>query len=146
MKRLSNLSLFTLTLFSFFSLAQSNEASAYDYNAAFGHGFYTNNGTQTRSASGKPGHAYWQNSADYVIQVSLDDEAKKITGSETITYVNNSPDELNFLWLQLDQNLFKKDSRGNAIIPMNGSRNGAKGQDLTAVTHLKMCSCLILRL
>ena len=129
MKRLSNLSLFTLTLFSFFSLAQSNEASAYDYNAAFGHGFYTNNGTQTRSASGKPGHAYWQNSADYVIQVRLDDEAKKIIGSETITYVNNSPDELNFLWLQLDQNLFKKDSRGNAIIPMNGSRNGAKGQD-----------------
>ena len=129
MQRLSYLSLITLTLFSFFSMAQSTEASAYDYNAAFGHGFYTNNGTQTRSASGKPGHAYWQNSADYEIQVSLDDEAKKITGSETITYVNNSPDELNFLWLQLDQNLFKKDSRGNAIIPISGSRNGAKGQD-----------------
>ena len=112
-----------------FSGAQTSEKSVYDYNAAFGHGFYTNNGTQTRSASGKPGHAYWQNSADYFIQVSLDDQSKKITGTETITYVNNSPDELNFLWLQLDQNLFKKDSRGNAIIPLNGSRNGAKGQD-----------------
>ena len=45
-----------------FSGAQTSEKSVYDYNAAFGHGFYTNNGTQTRSASGKPGHAYWQNS------------------------------------------------------------------------------------
>ena len=124
----SSLSYFAILL-PFLVIAQSSPESIYDYNAAFGHGFYTNNGTQTRSASGKPGHAYWQNSADYAIKVSLDDEAKKIIGSETITYVNNSPDELNFLWLQLDQNLFKKDSRGNAIIPMSGSRNGAKGQE-----------------
>ena len=120
---------YALILASFYGLAQTPEKSVYDYNAAFGHGFYTNNGTQTRSASGKPGHAYWQNSADYFIQVSLDDQSKKITGTETITYVNNSPDELDFLWIQLDQNLFKKDSRGNAIIPLNGSRNGAKGQE-----------------
>ena len=120
---------YSLLLTSVFSGAQTPEKSVYDYNAAFGNGFYSNNGTQTRSASGKPGHAYWQNSADYFIQVSLNDQNKKITGTETITYVNNSPDELDFLWIQLDQNLFKKDSRGNAIIPLNGSRNGAKGQD-----------------
>ena len=120
---------YALLLASVYGVAQTPEKSVYDYNAAFGHGFYTNNGTQTRSASGKPGHAYWQNSADYFIKVSLDDQSKKITGTETITYVNNSPDELDFLWIQLDQNLFKKDSRGNAIIPLNGSRNGAKGQE-----------------
>lgn len=109
--------------------AQDQPTSVYDYNAAFGHGFYTKNGTATRSASGKPGHAYWQNSADYKINISLDEEKKHFTGSEVITYTNNSPDELNFLWVQVDQNLFKKDSRGNAVIPLSGSRNGAKGQD-----------------
>ena len=111
------------------SLTAQDEASVYDYNLAFGHGFYSKNGTATRSASGKPGHAYWQNSADYKINISLDEENKHFTGSEVITYTNNSPDELDFLWVQVDQNLFKKDSRGNAIIPLSGSRNGAKGQE-----------------
>ena len=109
--------------------AQEEPASVYDYNAAFGHGFYTKNGTTTRSASGKPGHAYWQNSADYKIDIRLNEDTKHFTGSEVITYTNNSPDALGFLWVQVDQNLFKKDSRGNAIIPLSGSRNGAKGQD-----------------
>ena len=49
--------------------------------------------------------------------------------NETITYTNNSNDSLEFLWLQLDQNLFEEGSRGNAIIPMGGSRNGARGQN-----------------
>jgi len=108
--------------------AQEKQESNYNYNEAFGHDFYSKNGTATRSASGKPGHAYWQNSADYTIDVNLNETTKEISGSETITYTNNSPDELDFLWMQLDQNLFKKDSRGNAIIPLKGSRNGAKGQ------------------
>ena len=108
--------------------AQEKQQSNYNYNDAFGHDFYSKNGTATRSASGKPGHAYWQNSADYTIDVNLNETTKEISGSETITYTNNSPDELEFLWMQLDQNLFKQDSRGNAIIPIRGSRNGAKGQ------------------
>ena len=108
--------------------AQEKQQSNYNYNDAFGHDFYSKNGTATRSASGKPGHAYWQNSADYKIDVNLNETTKEISGSETITYTNNSPDELDFLWMQLDQNLFKQDSRGNAIIPIRGSRNGAKGQ------------------
>ena len=111
------------------SLTAQDEASVYDYNLAFGHGFYSKNGTATRSASGKPGHAYWQNRADYKINISLDEENKHFTGTEVITYTNNSPDELDILWVQVDQNLFKKDSRGNAIIPLSGSRNGAKGQE-----------------
>jgi hypothetical protein len=58
-----------------------------------------------RSSSGAPGPAYWQQKADYVINVELNDENQSITGSETITYFNNSPETLTYLWLQLDQNI-----------------------------------------
>jgi len=61
-----------------------------------------------RTASGSPGKDYWQQRADYDIKVELDDINRKITGSETITYFNNSPDELPYLWIQLDQNTFEK--------------------------------------
>ena len=63
-----------------------------------------------RTASGAPGHEYWQQKVDYDMRVTLDDENQRISGSETITYVNNSPDALPYLWLQLDQNLFKPSS------------------------------------
>jgi hypothetical protein len=63
-----------------------------------------------RTGSGAPGPKYWQQKADYVINVELNDENQSITGSETITYRNQSPDVLKYLWLQLDQNLFAKDS------------------------------------
>ncbi|MGH9900953.1 MAG: M1 family metallopeptidase, partial [Pyrinomonadaceae bacterium] len=63
-----------------------------------------------RSASGAPGHRYWQQRADYTIDVELDDARQRITGTETVTYHNISPDTLLFLWLQLDQNIFAKDS------------------------------------
>lgn len=65
-----------------------------------------------RTASGAPGHAYWQQEADYEIEVALDDENQSITAQSTITYTNNSPDTLRYLWVQLDQNRFKKDSIG----------------------------------
>jgi Peptidase family M1 domain len=58
-----------------------------------------------RSSSGAPGPAYWQQQADYIINVELNDENQTITGSETITYYNNSPETLRYLWLQLDQNI-----------------------------------------
>jgi len=63
-----------------------------------------------RTASGAPGHEYWQQRADYQIKVSLDDQKQRLSGSEQITYFNNSPDTLSYLWLQLDQNRFKRDS------------------------------------
>jgi len=59
---------------------------------------------ETRSASGAPGHSYWQNRADYIMDIHLDDNRQFISGKETITYHNLSPDPLNYLWLQLDQN------------------------------------------
>ncbi|MGB5435392.1 MAG: M1 family metallopeptidase, partial [Maribacter sp.] len=64
-----------------------------------------------RSASGTPGPDYYQQQADYKIDVELDDKNAKIYGTETITYTNNSPDDLEYLWLQLDQNVRAKDSK-----------------------------------
>lgn len=63
-----------------------------------------------RSGSGAPGPKYWQQQADYVIHAELNDENQSITGSEVITYTNNSPDALKYLWLQLDQNINEKEN------------------------------------
>ena len=63
-----------------------------------------------RTASGAPGSQYWQQKADYKIQLELDDKKQQIYGEETITYINNSPDQLEYLWLQLDQNMRALDS------------------------------------
>jgi len=71
--------------------------------------------TDTRTASGAPGHAYWQQRADYRIRATLDEARRAVTGSETITYHNNSPDTLAYLWVQLDQNMFRADSDNRRI-------------------------------
>ena len=64
-----------------------------------------------RAASGAPGVAYYQQRADYKMDIELDDDNAKLSGFETITYTNNSPDELKYLWVQLDQNMREKDSK-----------------------------------
>jgi hypothetical protein len=111
------------------SFAQEQQTSKYDYVNAFGPNFYSYGATDTRSASGQPTTKYWQNKASYDLTATLYENDNKVTGSAIITYVNNSPDKLGFLWMSLEQNLFKNDSRGKAIIPLEGSRNGDKGQD-----------------
>ena len=63
-----------------------------------------------RNAAGQPGHEYWQQKVDYKIDVTLNEDTHSIQGSESISYQNNSPDTLNYLWLQLDQNRFRNDS------------------------------------
>ena len=68
-----------------------------------------------RNAAGAPGHNYYQQKADYDIEVILDDKNQKITGEETITYTNNSPDNLEYLWIQLDQNVRALDSDSKLI-------------------------------
>lgn len=68
---------------------------------------------QYRTGSGEPGPDYWQQKADYKIKVELDDENQRITGSEVITYYNNSPSELRYLWIQLDQNVREQNSFGS---------------------------------
>ena len=72
-----------------------------------------------RTASGAPGHAYWQQRADYTIRTTLDEAKRALSGAGTVTYHNNSPDTLKYLWVQLDQNIYKTDSdaRQSAILP-----------------------------
>ena len=78
--------------------------------------------TEVRLASGAPGPAYWQQNVDYEISVELDEEARRLTGSQTVTYTNNSPHTLPYLWMQLDQNRFAADSFDN--LTRTSSDNG----------------------
>src|SRR3989441_8248921 len=73
--------------------------------------------TLLREGSGRPGPRYWQQRADYTIRAGLDTATHVITGSETIRYSNNSPDTLTCLWFQLDQNIYRANSRGAALNP-----------------------------
>src|ERR1700733_2502237 len=128
---LKKLSVLVLSLsISLLATAQINEdsidvISKYDPHTLFSPSFYPVGETITRSADGQPNKGYWQNRADYSITASLNDSTNLITGSVTITYKNNSPHPLSFLWLQLDQNLFNKDSRGQSRMPVDSrSRYG----------------------
>ena len=82
-----------------------------------------------RTASGAPGHAYYQQKADYEIDVRIDDKTQRIDGKETITYTNNSPDALSYLWIQLDQNMRAQDSDTKKIRQMN-LEEGASYDDI----------------
>ena len=84
----------------------------YDPRQVFDPAFLSAPGTVYRSGSGAPGPGYWQNEADYRIHVTLDAVSKTLSGTDEITYTNHSPDTLRVLWLQLDQNLYRKGSRG----------------------------------
>ena len=89
-----------------------------------------------RAASGEPGPLYWQQRADYRIAATLDTAARRVSGTVSITYTNNSPDTLRFVWLQLDQNLYRPGSRGSALFPADsrwGVRGFAGGYDLSHV-------------
>jgi hypothetical protein len=104
--------------------------SKYDPHALFAPNFYASGGTISRAATGEPNVGYWQNKADYQINAALNDVSNQITGSVIITYKNNSPHPLPFLWLQLDQNLFNKESRGQARMPLGTrSRYGDSNSD-----------------
>ena len=89
----------------------------------------------TRSASGAPGPAYWQQRADYRIKARLDEKRHRITASQSITYTNRSPDTLRYLWLQLDQNIFKDGSiaRASEVAANSGTRRDsvAAGDNLS---------------
>ncbi|RFS17162.1 M1 family metallopeptidase [Emticicia sp. C21] len=107
--------------------AQQAPTTQYNANTKFeqmGTGLPTPN--TFRTAAGAPGRDYWQQKADYDIKAELNDTDQSITGTEKITYTNNAPEELRYLWLQLDQNVFSKNSDGNitrqsAINPTSGS-------------------------
>ena len=121
-KVISSLFIFFITI----GLVQAQEEnkieSKYDPHALFAPNFYATGGTISRAATGEPNVGYWQNKADYQINATLNDVTNQITASVIITYKNNSPHALPFLWLQLDQNLFNKESRGQARMPL-GTRS-----------------------
>ncbi len=87
-----------------------------------------------RNAAGEPGHMYWQQKVDYKIDVQLDEEKRRLNASQDITYTNNSPDTLKYLWIQLDQNKFRDDSMSALTTTFGGIGNrgpatqGASGE------------------
>jgi hypothetical protein len=98
----------------------AQEPGKYNPHRAFDPGFLSEPGTAYRSGSGAPGPRYWQNRADYTIAATLDTIANVLRVHEVIAYSNNSPDALPYVWLQLDQNIMKKDSRGALSQPARG--------------------------
>ncbi len=146
MKRLQFILLFLVALIADDAMAQRRPveladpnapATKYDYHDLFAPFFYSKNGNDQRAATGEPGSGYWQNRADYSLDVKLNDETNEISGNEVLTYTNNSPLKMDFIWMQLDQNLFKLDSRGSKIVPTVGSRNAGRGQDFDAGYKIK---------
>ncbi|WP_207507321.1 M1 family metallopeptidase [Telluribacter humicola] len=111
------------------TFAQEADKSKYDHYVLFHPLFNFQPGNQYRTGGGSPGPAYWQNRADYKINVALDEAAATLNGDVEITYKNNSPEALEFLWLQLDQNAFSATSRGAKTTPVTGGRFGNLGFD-----------------
>ncbi|MEB2787072.1 M1 family metallopeptidase [Algoriphagus persicinus] len=99
--------------------------------------FINRKGTYTRSASGKPNVGYWQNKADYQIAVTLDDQVHTLTGNVTLTYTNNSPEKLDFIWMQMEQNRFTEDSRGTLTTPIQGNRYNGDTDGGFDITNLQ---------
>lgn len=92
-----------------------NDTIVSNYNPAelFTPQFYNQRGNEFHSANGAPGPKYWQNKVDYQLNAKIDTSAKTLSASENISYTNNSPDALPYLWLQLDQNTYTKEARSN---------------------------------
>ncbi len=125
-------------LFSTLSFAQkaTHPNSKFDKHQAFSPLFFNEMANSFHSATGEPGPDYWQNKADYKIQATLDTVDHKVIGKMTLTYTNNSPYDLDFIWLQMDQNAFREDSRSKALYPAedrNGVRTPTQGYELSKV-------------
>lgn len=104
-----------------------SESTSYNPHQLFTQNFNPPPGTETRSVKGVPGHAYWQNSASYLIHATLSEKDTSVTGDVTISYTNNSPDELDYLWLQAEQNLFNPSSRSAATALYPGDNYSIPG-------------------
>jgi hypothetical protein len=111
--------------------AQNRNGSVFDPHTLFAQDFFTSNGNEFRSANGAPGSGYWQNRADYTLHAIIDTLQNTLTGTETLSYTNNSPDALSSLWLQLDQNTYREDARSN-FYSGTGARHTRTEQNHTA--------------
>ncbi|HSI18168.1 MAG TPA: M1 family metallopeptidase, partial [Sphingomonas sp.] len=91
-----------------------------------------------RSANGAPGPAYWQNRVDYMITARIDTTARTLTATETVDYTNNSPDTLPSLWLQLDQNIYRADSRAAVLGSGRKGRGAVEHSDGYAIASVEV--------
>ncbi|MDE1191029.1 MAG: M1 family metallopeptidase [Arachidicoccus sp.] len=133
-----------LSLASLISTAfTQTDTSKYNHNEAFAPGFYTYNGNEYRSAKGAPGASYWQNKVDYNIDVKLDTSKKRIDGSVQINYTNNSPDNLSYLWLYVEQNIYREDSRAEATADIRGNMKRYAAKTFTQGDEIKSVSITI---
>ena len=110
-----------LFILSFIIPLMAQQSSVYDPRETFNPSFDKYSSSVYRNADGTPGPEYWQNKADYKIDVKLNETDKSISGNEVITYTNNSPNDIDFLWLYLDQNRYKNDSRSRMAFTPNVS-------------------------
>src|SRR5829696_3812279 len=97
-------------------------------------------GNEIRRPDGRPGRGYWQQRVDYRIRTTLDTLAKRLTGTEIIRYTNNSPDTLGFLWLQLDQNLFRPGSTGSLLFAAESRFGGAGFEGGFEIDSISQCT------
>ncbi|MHB1921950.1 MAG: M1 family metallopeptidase [Chitinophagaceae bacterium] len=95
--------------------------------------FYSNNVNRFRSEDGSPGEDYWQNQADYQVTATFDTLTNQMSGRVLITYQNNSPNVLPFLWLELDQNIDRKDSRSSRMMDPDLKEKNKNGFQLQQV-------------
>jgi hypothetical protein len=142
MKKLLFLFFYLINICFLYAQTRNDDTASYDPHDLFTQNFDLPAGNTFRSAKGAPGASYWQNSAGYLIHATLSEKDTSISGDVTISYTNNSPDQLDYLWLQLDQNIFKSSSRavaatqypGNYFEVLDGINNGYNIKDIT-VTH-----------
>ncbi|MGC4036996.1 MAG: M1 family metallopeptidase [Chitinophagaceae bacterium] len=115
-----------LVFFTVTVLAQNvtSNSTAYEPHDLFSKTFTPPSANLFRSAKGIPGPSYWQNSSSYIIHATLSEKDTSVSGDVNITYTNNSPDKLDYLWLQLDQNIFASSSRSVAATPYPGDYFG----------------------
>ncbi|HET8553423.1 MAG TPA: M1 family peptidase, partial [Rhodanobacteraceae bacterium] len=130
--------------------------SHYDPLKAFAPFHYQYPVNRYRSANGMPGPDYWQNRVDYTIHAKLDPASRTLSATETFIYTNHSPDTLHFLWLQMDQNHYKRDARGNfssgrapmptwhtdgyrvASVEVRGAHGFVKAHTITSDTRMRI--------
>jgi hypothetical protein len=96
--------------------------------------------SEIRRADGAPGRAYWQQRVDYRIRAILDTASKRIEGTESIVYTNNSPDSLRSMWLQLDQNLFRPGSTGSLLFASESRFGGAGFEGGFEIDSVRQCT------
>lgn len=125
------------------SIVFGQEKSLYDHHKLFDPNFYPSSVNEFRTADGRPGPKYFTNKASYKIEATLDTVKSEVSGTVLITYVNNSAESLDFVWLQLDQNLFNLNSRGQSKMPATAnSRYGDVNSDFNGGYHFQSIEVL----